>query len=154
MTGQEIIHPATAEIIPLDGPTDQLAEALLNIRNLEADLRSVKQQIGDELHRRMDREGKWTVHLPDMDVTGQAPSRVEYDAEGLAFRLQALVNRGVITEAAQVAAVEPHTSWKVRKQGVNALLKLGGEVAEEIRATERPVEAPRRISISTKRPRG
>lgn len=145
-----VLNPATGELVPLDSPTDVLAQYLAGVREFEDGLRSAKRQVADELLQRMDHEGTWTVHLPGITVEGDGPGRVMYDAEELHRRLDDLVDHGHISAAARDKAVEVVTTYKAKAAGVKALHKLGDEVAEAIDACSHPSEKPRQVRVKPK----
>jgi hypothetical protein len=139
--------PVTGECIDLAGPDQDLAGALDRIRQLETELRSVKRAVSDELLARMDQAASWTIHAGDLTLTGQSPDRTEYDGARLAQTVDTLVAGGHITSEAAHAAVESEVTWKVKKAGVNKLLKLGGVVAESVSVCAAPDDRPRRITV-------
>lgn len=143
----EIANPATGELIRLSDPTDTLAQALDEVRDMESRQREFKARISEEILRRMDAEGVWTAEVGEFKVSGQSPDRTDYDADKLLFALDRLVADGDITPDARDRAVTVVESLKVSKRGVQALRKLGGRVEEVINDTEVAVETPRRISV-------
>lgn len=146
------LNPATGEVIDLAGASDgQLAESLASVRDYESRLRTFKSEVSDELTRRLDKLCKWTLEVDGFKVVGQSPNRTDYDVEQLGHALSGLMASGVISEEAAKAAVEAEVKLKVKKAGINALLKLGGEVAEAVKACEVPVTTPRRISVKEAR---
>lgn len=155
-TEMVLVNPATHEAIAVDATTDLLAKALDEVRDLESRLREFKSGLSDEVLRRMDAEAKWTAHVGSYKLSAPSPApTTEYDAKGLRDSLIALVmsdDREVpLTMAAVDAAVEVVTDLKVHKSGVNALLKLGGPVAEAVRNHEQEKPKDRRVSVSLER---
>lgn len=149
-----LLDRTSGELIDLtEATTDRLAEVLLTTRELEAELRSAKALVSREVHRRMDREAKWTARVGGYELRGQSPERVEYDPEELGRRLRVLRRSGLVSPAACRNALERVVSARPRKAGIRALLKLGGEVAEAVCACERPVESERRVSVKELRDR-
>jgi len=147
-----VLDRTTGELIDLaEVSTDRLGAFLASTRELEAELRAAKAEVSREVHRRMDAEARWTVRAGPYKLSGQSPDRSEYDGEELARALRRLVRRGLITREAAANACERVVSHRPRKQGIAALLKLGGEVAEAIRPCERAVESERRVSVSVRR---
>jgi hypothetical protein len=150
------INPATGEAIDLAAPTDQLAHAIDQVRDLEARLRAHREDLGAEVLRRMDHEGVWTRHvdpLPGSDVgykvTGDTPApKVEWDADRLAHLLDDAVTDGVISEAAARKAVSIRSEHVAHASGINALLKLGGQLAEQIQGCRREVAKRRRVAVT------
>jgi hypothetical protein len=146
-----VIHPATGEVVPLDGPTDMLASFLASTRELEGALREAKRAVSAELHARMDAEASWTLHVRSYTITGESPNRIEYDADKLHARLAELVADDLLAPRAAEQAVEVVTTRKARARGINQLLKLGGAVADAIKTCQVPVERDRRISVKARR---
>lgn len=145
---EQVVIPLTGELIATDAATDELAAAIDRVKLLESKLQAARRVLGDELLRRMDHEGVWTVHAGGWKVTGPSPGGVEYDGPELARRLRALVKAGTISQAAMTAAVELERVWKPKVRGINALAKLGGEVAEAVEACKSPTSKPRRVSVT------
>lgn len=139
--------PATGEAVALDGPTEDLAAHMADIRQLESELREAKALIANEVMQRMDRDALWTQRVGPWEVKGESPERVEYDPEALSKTLDDLLEMGAISLGAADAALEEVTTYKPRVRGLNALIKLGGEVKERIEACQRPVDKPRRLSV-------
>jgi hypothetical protein len=84
-----------------------------------------------------------------LKITGQSPAPVEeWDGLELRTALLDLHARDHIELAAVYAAVEAVTTWKVRKAGITALRKLGGEVAETVDRLCQRSERERRVSVS------
>lgn len=154
MTTQEepgtdlIPHPATGEAVKLSGPTDELGLALNDVRKLEADLRSFKRVLTDEVLARMDEETTWTAHLGSMTLTAPRPGGEEWDAKQLEQGLKALVERGSVKRGAldNTIAYEP----KVKKRGVAGLKAIAeagnAEVAELLARCRKPPKS-RSITI-------
>jgi hypothetical protein len=145
-----VVDPVTGEALVLaDVPTDSLALFLSNAREIDSTLREQKKAVGREILARMDKEAKWSAALGDWNVKGDGPTKpTEYDAEQLYEALGEFVDAGVITEAAREDAVERTYAYKAKHRGIQALTKLGGGVAEVIRAHSREVEKDRRVSVS------
>lgn len=142
------VNPASGEVVNLDGATDELGRALLEVRELEGMLRSYKARIGEEILGRMDREGVWTANLPGLKITGSSPDRVVYDGEALRDELARLVRSGEITVEAAGRCVEVVTTYKPSARHLKALRKIGGTVAEAIDRHTRRDDSPRRVSVS------
>lgn len=142
------VDPLTGELCPLDGPTDALGTFLADVREIESRLREAKAVVTAELLARMDREGTWTVRVPGMKITGEAPGRVEYDVEKLRTVVDELVAEGTISQEAAGRAVESRVVWVAHARGVTALRKLGGHVTAALDLCVRPVDRPRRVTVS------
>jgi hypothetical protein len=144
-----LFDPATGEELDLaTAATDQLAYMLAYIRNLEEDLKLAKQTLGTEFTERCDREARWSWagNGYTLKVPSPAPS-VEYNAEQLRVRLNALAAQGVISFDAVHEAVEKVVTYKPRVAGINRLRKLGGAVASAIDETATQVEKARRVTL-------
>lgn len=121
---RQVVVPYSGEIVSLAADTDVLAALTDEIRDVESRLRELKGQISEEIHARMDRERKWTLHAGPFKVTGKSDApEVVYDVERLASVLTSLVDDGEITADAMDEALEVVTTYKVRKRGVEALRK-------------------------------
>lgn len=143
-----LIHPQTGEILDLAAAENaQIASWIESVKEWEVNARGAKQLASEEIHRRMDRAACWTLRDGDYEIKGQSPDRTEYLIDSLQVALRNLIAEGLITEEAAQAAVKREVTYKPAKRGINALLKIGGEVAEAIRACEVPDERPRRVSI-------
>lgn len=144
-----ILNPATGEVLDLaTEPSDVLARALVEVREAEVNLRAFVGHVKAEVLARMDAEGTWTVRAGGYKLTGDGPGRTEFDAPALWLALQALVEDGTITDGARDRAVSVAQTFTAHANGVKALRKLGGPVAEAIAAHERPVERPRAVRAS------
>lgn len=143
--GRVIVSPVTGEAIDLGAHANDLAHAIDHVRDLEAQLRNVKRQIADELIARMDRAAAWTLTADDWKISAPSPSRLEYDAEKLATVLTRLVADGRLDpDAARRAIVlEP----KVKRAGLEAIRRLGGEVRDEVDACGSVSDAPRNVTL-------
>jgi hypothetical protein len=141
----------TGEAIDLDGPTESLAKDLLYLRELDTERKSLVRAVSDELLARMDKDAKWTLHFPGLDLTGDTPKRREYNSERVLKVLEELVTAGTINKEAAQKAIERKVSYTVKKSGVNAIKKLGGEVAKKLAGCEVPLpDASRRVAVKSK----
>lgn len=147
-THTSIAHPATGELIDLDGGTDYLAAYLSEIRELEGQLRELKRALSEEVLVRMDAEATWTVHAGKYKLTGRSPDpELVYDGEALFNGLHSIARDIGLSPDAINGAVHEERVYKVSKAGVNRLRKLGGQVVKVIDrcASEKPAE--RRVSV-------
>ncbi len=149
---QGVVHPVTGEMLDLSDTTDILAGALDDVRNLEGDLRDFKSALTRELLRRMDYHHTHTAILRGFGkVSGDAPRKPDYNAKVLREGLQPLVP-AVLPQEAVDAAVERVTDWKVRKAGVNALLRVPDRrVLAAVQAAEVPSTKPRAVRVERAR---
>jgi hypothetical protein len=140
-----IVNPATGEALSLRDPTNVLADALTAARELEIRLGGFKRDLQDEILRRMDHERTYTAHLPGrLKLTGDGPRKPDYDGERLYKALEPLVP-AVISSRARDNAVETTTAYKVKKAGINALLKV---------EDDRVIAAVKGAEVQNTKPRG
>jgi len=145
----EVVHPATGELLTHGSPDEDLASALEVIREAEHDLADAKRVISGWLLERMDHEASWTRRGGAFKLQSVAPHPVtEYDGEALRRLLDEAVEAGAISEAARDGAVSVELSYKVHAAGVGALLRLGGELAEQVRACGQDVERRRYVRVT------
>jgi len=143
-----MLMPHTGELVSLDADAEVLAEALHEIREMEASLRSAKGLISREVHRRMDASARWTIDAGDWQLVGASPGRLNWNADRLAEIVLELVQEGTINAAAAEAAVEQVHEWRARPVGINALRKLGPEIAARVEEASEPVNNDlRRLSL-------
>lgn len=143
-----LMHPQTGEILELaTAENAQIAQWIDSVREWESNARQAKQIAAAELHKRMDQAACWTLRDGEYEIRGESPERIDYDSEALLERLTELVESEAIAPEAADAALKREVSYKPAKRGINALLKLGGKVADAIKACEQPVERPRRITV-------
>lgn len=83
----------------------QVTEKLTELRALAGEATGIA---SDELVRRMDRDGKWTVHEDGYTIKSASPAAgtVSYDLDKLRAALADLVAAGVVSAAGANAAVE------------------------------------------------
>lgn len=134
-----VVHPSTGEVLDLGAPTEQLARWLVEARELDEAMRSEKRRVVAELLSRMDREARYTLRIGDLELKGDGPEPpTEYDAQELREALTEFVDGDVISQEALDRAVEPVVTFKPRANGLKALLRQGGELAETINRHARP----------------
>lgn len=153
MSGTDLDRPGGMVVIPLTGEaldlaaagTDDLADAIDTIRDLESQLRAAKRMLADEAIARMDRAVCWTLAGEDWKLSAPSPGRVEWDAERVAATLARMVVDGrVPREAAeQAVVVEP----KVKQAGLQKLLKRP-DLRDELEACSHPSDAPRNVKLT------
>lgn len=143
-----LVNPATGGVVTLAGPTDLIVEAIDECKDIEGRLRTFKRALADEILRRMDHEGTWTARLGDFKVSGDGPRGPEYDGQRLVKALDDLVMRGLISKRAADKAVEAVTTYKVKRAGVNALLKLGPDVVAAIESAAEQNLKPRQVRVT------
>lgn len=142
--------PHTGELLELTLESSvKLAELRSEIVHLESQLRETKTLLDQELHRRMDLERQYTMHLPGgIKITGKSDALVSvWDTEQLLEVLDGMVAAGEITTEAMQRAVQPRTEYKVLAAGITALLKSPA-LAPRLEACRTLVEpTDRRISV-------
>lgn len=147
-----LVHPQSGELLDLStAKSGEIAAWIEAIRDWESSARAARQFASAELHERMDRAASWTLRDGVYEVKGESPERVEYDVDELRRVLDALRDSGKITADAAAGAIKEEVVYKASKRGINALLKLGGAVADAVRSCERPNERPRRVTVSRSR---
>jgi polyhydroxyalkanoate synthesis regulator phasin len=143
-----LLVPHTGELVNLEAEPRVLAEALNDMREMEAQIRSAKGVLSREIHRRMDASARWTLEAGPWQLVGASPGRLNWDADQLAEIVLELVEEGTINAAAAEAAVEQVHEWRARPVGVNALRKLGPEIAARVEQAAEPVNNDlRRVSL-------
>lgn len=148
-----VVHPFTGETLQLErAETNDLGWFLNEMREYEMRLKEAKRAVTDEALRRLDHQAKWTFRTPDFTLKAPSPAPSEqFDELALRSDLWELVDQGVITEEAAGAAVETVVTYKTRIAGINALRKLGGQVAEVIDRHCTPVQKTRYVSVTPNR---
>lgn len=141
--------PVTGEAIDLLAPDDELAALYDRIQDLERECKAVRERIGEELVARMDMAARWTLHAGGFTVTAPSPApRREYDIDLLEAALARLSEAGEIAGTAAERCFRHETKVSVDLRGVNALLKLGGRVREEIDLCARETVPRRRVKVA------
>lgn len=151
------VVPFTGEALQLaDLSYEQLAEVLASCRDWEREqLQSFKADVQAEVLRRMDERaatgetGAWTIREGDWKLTGDSPDRTEYPVDELREALAELAEDGLISPAAVDKVIVP-SGWKVAKRALTQLMKIPG-VADRVREVERPVDRPRRVTVTWER---
>lgn len=153
VAAEHLLHAAGLED-PTTAEVEQLAQFADNADHLVAIAREAKGTVSEELIRRLDRRGRWTLHEAGWTITAPSPEAgtVRYDNEQLAATVERLVQQDLIDPEAGLAAIEwfqpppPAPYWKQKPAGIKALLKRGGEIAEAIDACRVPAEPPKRAA--------
>lgn len=136
------IVPYSGEVLDLrDASDNQLAKALDEARQFEREqLRGFKRGVEQVVLDRMDANAEWTVHTEEYTLSGDSPGLIDYDVDELRKALARLVSEGKLSEESASKAITAKTEYTASKRGIGQLVKLGGDVAEAIRACERPRE--------------
>ena len=124
MTGLTLFHPDGGEVIEAvdaatllyaagvadvrQAGTDELAEVTEKLGDLKALANEADGVVSDELVRRLDMGGKWTLHEGDYTIKSSSPTAgtVSYDVDELGGVLANLVADEVISEAGANGALE------------------------------------------------
>lgn len=126
--GLQVANPLTGELLTIANASDRdLADYLVDVRELESSIREHKSLVNRELLARMDRNASWTLPAGDWKLSAPSPATgEEWDGAGLYAALCDLSDSGVITMDAVNLAVTIEHVYKVRAVGVKALRKLPG----------------------------
>lgn len=144
-----LFDPATGDELDLSLCSDAtLANLRDMIRDAEEEQRIAKHQIDGEVLARMDREGVYTIRVEGFEITAPSPAqRSEFDGAALHAALMAFVDTGELTVGAVDRAVEQVLTFKPKKAGIEALRKLGGEIADTIATHEAKTDPVRRVTV-------
>jgi hypothetical protein len=143
--GAEVLVPVTGELLPLDAPSAQLAEAVLRMRELEQQLAAARQLVGAELTHRLDMENLRSAEVDGLKVTVAAPGR-DWNTDTLAGVLDELVEESVITPAAMDRIVV--LERKVKGTELRKLLATLPEAeAARLRACSKPNSRVRSVKV-------
>lgn len=145
-TGMELVLPVLGEVLPLDAPTDRLAEATWRMRELETELARVRRIVGQELIQRMDKDNLRKAEVGGYSVSVDAPGGLEWDAAALDRTLEQLVEGGVISEFARrsIVVMKPSVSQKELKK---LLATLDSPDKELVEACSSPSRRSRRVKV-------
>lgn len=149
----EIVLANTGEVVdPQALATDELARHVDDIREARRALADAERVLQDEVLTRMDRRGEWTATVGDYRLEASSPqAAVDYDESRLRAELEALVDEGLVDQAAANEAFRTVEAVRIMKGQVNRLAKLGGPVADRLAAARLPTTRPRRVKV-TRRP--
>lgn len=115
-----------------DASTEDLGRFLDESRDFKRRMQEQENIATREVLRRQDREAKWTTPAGSYVLKGSSPAAAhveEFDELALRTDLLDLVDAGELSIEAVDAAVEIVITYRARKAGINALRRLGGEVA-------------------------
>lgn len=128
-----IIDTVSGELVPLDRVTTPQLVRLLGLVQHHIDgnlagLYSAKRMLGDEMIARMDRQAKWTVKEPGVEVKAQSPTAgtITWNGEKLYDTLMKLTREGMIDREAALRAAWPDTIYKTDQRAIDALRKIPG----------------------------
>lgn len=145
---REAVNTVTGHIVNLDGPTAELGRAIRDTQELKQRLDAFRTELSIELLQRMDRAAKWTHEEDGVKVSSSSPNQMTYDPVQLASTLTTLVSSGAIDEEAAHGCIEMVP--KVKKAGINAVLKLGGKIEEAVKACATPSTRPRAVKVEVR----
>jgi hypothetical protein len=142
-TGMEIALPHSGEIISLDDAV-LCAKSLDEIRQLEARLREVKQDLTRAILIESERQGSKTLYLDDdLKVEVSGGTKVEYDPEVL----ERLRDVG-LPEDRYDALVRATVTYNVNATEAKRIAGANPEYARIIELARSEREAPHRVSVS------
>lgn len=115
MSVPALVNPDTGEIIADVSTADDVAliVGLVEFQEMEAELKSRKREISDEIARRMDFQGRRSVSHSGLKLEVNAPTAKEWDLDRLRADLTDLVNEDVISPAKAAKCVKwtPSPVW-------------------------------------------
>jgi hypothetical protein len=109
-----LVVPHTGEAISLkDVSLASIAEVVQSITDVEADLKSAKRTLADEVSARLDVYGKRSAEVDGWRLEVNAPTEREWDLDELRATLAELVEEGTITEGKAKACIrwDPKPVW-------------------------------------------
>ena len=141
-------HPLTGEAIDLvHAPNNELARFLDGLKEDQRALREAQSIVEEEVIRRMDHEGQYTMRAGPYTLRSGSPEpSEEFDALALRSDLLELADRGVISVEAVDRAVVTIVEYRAQKRGINALRKLP-TVRETIERHARMEQKHRRVRV-------
>jgi len=144
---QTLTVPVTGEVIDLKAhPTNSLADAFDQIRDIEQQLASARRRVADELTSRLDHEAVRSFTSGDWTITVDAPTRTAYDPHTLRAALDAIAADDHISQTAvdRACPLEPKPSVreidKIRKV-------VPAEAAAMIDGCRMDQERARRVTV-------
>lgn|SRR5512146_113894 len=141
-----VVIQGTGELLDIrEADANTLGRLLVQLRSIKDQLEGVKHLVDEEIVARMDRNAEWTMHVGGIKLTAPGPDQTEFKGDLLRANLLPLVESGKISASALEAAVEEVIDYKPRKRGINALLKLGGQIAKAVRHAEVPKDSRRNV---------
>jgi len=140
---------STGEVVALtDATAEHIAATRDRILDLESQLREAKTMMDREVLARMDAEHVWTVHAGPWKLSAPSPAPTDhYDAQAMRVDLVALVDDGVLSQAAADRAVAEIVDYRASAAGIKALVKGGGRPAEVVARHTSELERTRRVTV-------
>jgi len=142
---------ATGEVLDLSAPTGELAAVLDHMAAIEAELRTARELVRQELCGRLDRDNQRRTMTDDgwfLEV--DAPGQTEWDTGRLAGVLEGLVSAGKLSAEAARAALEPVRVLKPRRRELAKLAglpQLSDDDREALSRCEHPTGRQRRVTV-------
>ena len=106
--------PVTGEVVNLSDSLETFVAAWEQLEDLNAQVRSVKREISDEIARRLDHEGRRTLHVDGVKFEVNAPTEKEFNMPELGATLAELTAEGTISQNKANACIkwEPKAVWR------------------------------------------
>lgn len=124
---ERVVLPLSGAVVGEDATMSEFEAALVEFAELEKAIAAARVRISQWVRARMDAGAKWTHGRMS---TASPSTLVTWDEAGLVAELDRLVAEGKVTAEARAACLK--VSTKVMLGGVNALLKVGGEVEQRL----------------------
>jgi hypothetical protein len=108
-----VVIPVTGEALALDGPLQTFAAAWDSLLEVEQEIRTAKREISDEIARRLDHEGKRTLHVEGVKFEVNAPEERQWNLAELQLTLAELITEGTISaeKAERCIRWKPEAAW-------------------------------------------
>jgi hypothetical protein len=108
-----VVIPGSGLVVALDGAPLELLDAWEHLTEIEQDLRTTKREIGDEITRRLDHEGRRSMVVDGVKFETTAPTEKVWDLVQLQETLDELTKEGTISAAKANACIkwEPKAAW-------------------------------------------
>ena len=144
---QRLIIPQTGQVLDLPKePTNLLAEAFDQIKEMEAELSSLRRRVGEELTKRLDHEAVRTFDAGGWRIEVDAPVRYAWDGEAVRDTLRRLANDGAISENVIDRACKQQ--WKVSLRELDKIKRVLNETdASKLDACREPSDRARSVRV-------
>lgn len=146
--GRELLVPLTGELIKLDSPTDEIARITQQIREMEQELYRARNQLNEELVRRLDHENLRKAEVGAFIISVDAPNAVDWDVRQLEMVLHGFVDHDELSADAVDRILPSKRSVSIRE-----LKKLIGtlddELGAKVEACATPSHKLRRVRIES-----
>jgi hypothetical protein len=111
--GNAVVIPGTGEVVPLDAPLDLFVGAWEHMQELDADLKSARRALSDEIARRLDHEGRRSLAVGRVKFEVNAPTEKQWDLKELQETLAELLAEDTISQAKAESCIrwEPKAVW-------------------------------------------